>query len=140
MHTRCARKGFDSFVVYINTRFFSITSKNRLYGPQVAANDEEFVVAGATTFGALTDPFRQLLHRAVSNTDSDAGDPILEVARAIVFATGLVITSAERQLGVIHTTLSLDGQITKQSTGRPPSDVRHPRPLQGGSARGPRLE
>ena len=81
-----------------------VAEKTKLYASKVTAGGEEFVIAGATTFGALSNGLRMMLIRAVNASAYDVDiDWVLRfVARFVATSSGRVIASAERKAGVIH--------------------------------------
>jgi hypothetical protein len=101
-----------------------IQEKRRLYAAQVEANGEEFVVAGATAFGAISPELRTLLSRAASFSDGliATRDLVTQLSRSVALTSGVVIAAAERRIGIIaRSSVVASGctQIpTTTSTGR----------------------
>jgi hypothetical protein len=100
-----------------------VTEKRRLYAARVIAGGEEFVVAGATVFGALGRDLKQLLIRAANASAYDVDiDALLRfVALYVATASGRVIASAERKAGVIHQRAQLTAAPAQPTQARAPT-------------------
>jgi hypothetical protein len=107
-----------------------VAEKTKLYASKVTAGGEEFVIAGATTFGALSKGLRHMLIRAVNASAYDVDiDPVLRfVARFVATSSGRVIASAERKAGVIHQRATLVA---------PPAQAAQPAPTPAPASRPP---
>ena len=81
-----------------------IADKTRKYAEEVSAAGEEFVVAGLTSFGALSKETKELLKRVARHSEGRVTQRDLEgqLGCAAFLMTGHVIYAAERRAGVIH--------------------------------------
>jgi hypothetical protein len=103
-----------------------VADKTRKYAEAVAAAGEEFVVAGATSFGALSKDTKEFLKRVAKHSEGRVTTRELEVQLgcSVFLMTGHVIFAAERRAGVIHSksvrTASSSSltQIPQEQSGR----------------------
>jgi hypothetical protein len=101
-----------------------VLEKKRLYAAQVEANGEEFVVAGATAFGAISPDLRKLLSRAASFSDGlvSTHDLVSQLSQSVALTSGAVIAAAERRIGIVSRVAAIVSGCTQipstTSTGR----------------------
>jgi hypothetical protein len=107
-----------------------VAEKTKLYASRVTAGGEEFVIAGATTFGALSKGLKHMIIRAVNASAYDVDiDPVLRfVARFVATSSGRVIASAERKAGVIHQRATLVAPPAQVAQPAAPTSSRPPTP------------
>ena len=80
-----------------------IAEKEKLYGEQIAAQGDVFVVFAASAFGSLDTTAVKFMKQICSTHDRlERYEAFARVATAITLSTGKVIREAERLAGVIH--------------------------------------
>ena len=83
--------------------FRRIAEKEKLYGEQIAAKGDVFVVFAASAFGSLDTTAVKFMKQICSTHDRlERYEAFARVATAITLSTGKVIREAERLAGVIH--------------------------------------